>query len=92
MLQIHPDTSYYRLGKGRSGWSRQENIDVMPAATKMAGVQMRLESAGYRELHWHVAAEWSIVLNGSCRIQVGCTILCVQLPYKSYLWFDAYRQ
>lgn len=42
----------------------------MPDATKMAGVDMRLEPAGYRELHWHVAAEWSIVLNGSCRIQV----------------------
>ena len=43
---------------------------MMPDATKMAGVDMRLEPAGYRELHWHVAAEWSIVLNGSCRIQV----------------------
>lgn len=36
----------------------------------MAGVDMRLEPAGYRELHWHVASEWSLVLNGSCRIQV----------------------
>ncbi|OKL58566.1 hypothetical protein UA08_06062 [Talaromyces atroroseus] len=57
------------LGKERSGWSREENTNVMPAATKMAGVNMRLEAAGYRELHWHVAAEWAIVLNGSCRIQ-----------------------
>lgn len=43
----------------------------MPAATEMAGVDMRLEPGGYRELHWHVAAEWSLVLNGSCRIQVS---------------------
>jgi hypothetical protein len=43
----------------------------MPDATLMAGVDMRLEPAGYRELHWHVAAEWSLVLNGSCRIQVS---------------------
>jgi hypothetical protein len=42
----------------------------MPDAILMAGVDMRLEPAGYRELHWHVAAEWSLVLNGSCRIQV----------------------
>lgn len=42
----------------------------MPDATQMAGVDMRLEPAGYRELHWHVAGEWSLVLNGSCRIQV----------------------
>ncbi|KAG0154621.1 hypothetical protein PDIDSM_189 [Penicillium digitatum] len=41
----------------------------MPDATLMAGVDMRLAPAGYRELHWHVAAEWSLVLNGSCRIQ-----------------------
>ncbi|QGA18862.1 hypothetical protein EYB26_006547 [Talaromyces marneffei] len=57
------------LGKGKSGWSRQQNINVLPAATEMAGVNMRLEAAGYRELHWHVAAEWALVLNGSCRIQ-----------------------
>lgn len=42
----------------------------MPAATEMAGVDMRLEAGAYRELHWHVASEWSLVLNGSCRIQV----------------------
>lgn len=42
----------------------------MPDATAMAGVDMRLEPGAYRELHWHVASEWSLVLNGSCRIQV----------------------
>jgi oxalate decarboxylase/phosphoglucose isomerase-like protein (cupin superfamily) len=42
----------------------------MPAASAMAGVNMRLEAGAYRELHWHVASEWSLVLNGSCRIQV----------------------
>lgn len=58
-----------RYGKENSGWARQENTVVMPAATKMAGVDMRLEAGAYRELHWHVAGEWSLVLNGSCRIQ-----------------------
>ncbi|KAE8155228.1 RmlC-like cupin domain-containing protein [Aspergillus avenaceus] len=58
-----------RYGKDSSGWARQENTVVMPDATKMAGVDMRLEAGAYRELHWHVAAEWSLVLNGSCRIQ-----------------------
>ncbi|EAW14256.1 putative oxalate decarboxylase [Aspergillus clavatus NRRL 1] len=52
-----------------AGWARQENTNVMPDATLMAGVDMRLEPGAYRELHWHVAAEWSLVLNGSCRIQ-----------------------
>lgn len=58
-----------RFGKDGSGWARQENTVVMPDATRMAGVDMRLEAGAYRELHWHVASEWSLVLNGSCRIQ-----------------------
>ena len=35
----------------------------------MAGVDMRLAPHGYRELHWHKAAEWSLILHGSCRVQ-----------------------
>ncbi|EPS31434.1 hypothetical protein PDE_06389 [Penicillium oxalicum 114-2] len=61
--------SHNRLGLDNAGWARQENTVVMPDATDMAGVDMRLEPAAYRELHWHVAAEWSLVLNGSCRVQ-----------------------
>ena len=51
----------------------------MPDATAMAGVNMRLEPGAYRELHWHVAAEWSLVLNGSCRIQVCFPVLSSML-------------
>jgi hypothetical protein len=29
--------SHAKLGSGTAGWSRQENVQVMPAATKMAG-------------------------------------------------------
>lgn len=54
----------------------------MPDATLMAGVDMRLAPAGYRELHWHVAAEWSLVLNGSCRIQV-LALAYLELTTKS---------
>lgn len=61
--------SHMKLGLDRAGWSRQQNIDNIPAATEMAGVDMRLEEGGYRELHWHKAAEWSYVLNGSVRIE-----------------------
>ncbi|GCB27764.1 oxalate decarboxylase OxdC [Aspergillus awamori] len=61
--------SHNRLGLNESGWARQENEVVMPGATDMAGVDMRLEAGAYRELHWHVASEWSLVLNGSCRIE-----------------------
>ena len=34
----------------------------------IAGVNMRLNSGGVRELHWHKAAEWSYMLYGTARI------------------------
>lgn len=34
----------------------------------MAGVDMRLEPNAYRELHWHKASEWSLMLKGSVRL------------------------
>lgn len=58
-----------RLGQSGAGWSRQQNVGVLPVATAMAGVDMRLEPGAYRELHWHKAAEWALVLNGTVRIQ-----------------------
>jgi oxalate decarboxylase family bicupin protein len=62
--------SHRKLGLDRAGWSRQQNEDNIPAATAMAGVDMRLEEGAYRELHWHKAGEWSYILNGSARVQV----------------------
>jgi oxalate decarboxylase family bicupin protein len=61
--------SHAKLGLNRAGWSRQQNVDNIPQATEMAGVDMRLEEGGYRELHWHKAAEWSYILSGSVRVQ-----------------------
>ena len=34
----------------------------------IAGVEMRLTAGGVRELHWHVEAEWAIMLYGNARI------------------------
>lgn len=34
----------------------------------MAGVDMRLAPGAYRELHWHTANEWSLMLKGSVRL------------------------
>ena len=34
----------------------------------MAGVDMRLEPHSYRELHWHTASEWSLILSGNVRV------------------------
>src|ERR1700693_5901734 len=40
----------------------------LPISKTMAGVEMRLISGGIRELHWHVASEWALMLYGSARI------------------------
>ncbi|KAI1074602.1 Bicupin, oxalate decarboxylase/oxidase [Whalleya microplaca] len=61
--------SYNLFGVGHeSGWARQQNQDVLPVATAMAGVDMRLAPNAYRELHWHTSAEWALVLKGSVRV------------------------
>jgi oxalate decarboxylase len=50
------------------GWTRQVTVRELPIATTLAGVEMRLTAGGVRELHWHVEAEWAIMLYGSARI------------------------
>jgi oxalate decarboxylase len=50
------------------GWSRQITQTELPIATTIAGVNMRLDPGGVRELHWHKEAEWSFVLAGNARI------------------------
>jgi len=50
------------------GWSREVTVRELPVSKTMAGVNMRLTAGGVRELHWHTAAEWSIMLYGTARI------------------------
>jgi oxalate decarboxylase len=50
------------------GWSRQLNVDDFPISKDIAGVNMRLTAGGVRELHWHAADEWSLMLSGNCRL------------------------
>src|SRR5579864_4133985 len=45
--------------------SRSESY---PYQKLWSGVDMRLTAGGVRELHWHTAAEWAIMLYGSARI------------------------
>ena len=40
----------------------------LPIAKTLAGVEMRLTAGGVRELHWHLPAEWAIMLYGHARI------------------------
>ncbi len=50
------------------GWSHEVTIRELPISTALAGVLMRLTAGGIRELHWHAAAEWAIMLSGTARI------------------------
>src|SRR3954468_12307823 len=50
------------------GWSREVTVRELPVSKSMAGVNMRLTPGGVRELHWHTAAEWAIMLYGTARI------------------------
>ena len=50
------------------GWSREVTVRELPVSKSMAGVNMRLTAGGVRELHWHTASEWAIMLYGTARI------------------------
>jgi oxalate decarboxylase len=58
--------AHNRLQEG--GWARQVTVRELPIATTLAGVNMRLNPGGVREMHWHKEAEWAYMLNGRARI------------------------
>jgi len=57
-----------RVEKG--GWTHQVTQRELPSSKDLAGVNMRLESGSFRELHWHTADEWAFMLYGSARVSV----------------------
>jgi oxalate decarboxylase len=58
--------AHKRLHEG--GWSREVTVRELEIAKTLAGVDMRLTAGGIRELHWHAAAEWALMLYGNARI------------------------
>jgi oxalate decarboxylase len=64
-------------------------VRELAVSKSLAGVNMRLTAGGVRELHWHSAGEWAIMLYGSARITA------IDLEGKSFvadtnkydLWF-----
>jgi oxalate decarboxylase len=58
--------SHKRMQEG--GWSREVTLRELPVSKSLAGVNMRLTAGGIRELHWHTAAEWALMLYGNARI------------------------
>ncbi|WP_421992130.1 cupin domain-containing protein [Roseococcus sp.] len=50
------------------GWTRQVTARELGISKPIAGVNMRLNAGGVRELHWHKQAEWAFMLYGTARI------------------------
>jgi oxalate decarboxylase len=65
-LKFSFSTARNRLAPG--GWAREVTARELPIATTLAGVNMRLQPGGVRELHWHKEAEWGYLLAGSARV------------------------
>ena len=65
-LRFSFSDSHVRLEPG--GWTRQVTVRELGVSRNIAGVNMRLNAGGVRELHWHKAAEWAYMLYGTARI------------------------
>lgn len=65
-LRFSFSDSHMRQESG--GWTRQVTERELGISKGIAGVNMRLNAGGVRELHWHKEAEWAYMLYGSARI------------------------
>jgi oxalate decarboxylase len=65
-LRFSFSDAHMRLESG--GWTRQVTRRELGISTTIAGVDMRLNAGGVRELHWHKEAEWAYMLYGTARI------------------------
>ena len=56
---------------GEGGSAQEATVEEFPVSQSIAGVLMRLNPGGFRELHWHsIAAEWAFILEGKVRTTV----------------------
>ena len=62
------DLAHKRIQEG--GWTHQVTHRELPSSKDLAGVNMRLTAGSFRELHWHTADEWAIMLEGNARVSV----------------------
>jgi hypothetical protein len=65
------DDFMFDIEKDGKGWTdpggsaKEASVAEFPLSQSIAGVSMRLNPSGFRELHWHaIAAEWAYVLEG----------------------------
>ncbi len=62
------DLTKRRVQEG--GWTHQVTQRELPSSKELAGVNMRLTKGSFRELHWHTADEWAIMLYGNARVTI----------------------
>src|SRR5207245_10900527 len=62
------DLARKRIEEG--GWTHQVTQRELPPSTDLTGVNMRLTRGSFRELHWHTADEWAIMLYGYAGVTV----------------------
>jgi oxalate decarboxylase len=56
---------------GKGGSAKEQTVKQLPVSNSIAGVSMRLQPGGLREMHWHaIAAEWAYVVKGNVRTTV----------------------
>ena len=60
------DLAKKRLQGG--GWTHQVTARELPTSKELAGVNMRLTSGSFRELHWHTSDEWAYMITGQARV------------------------
>jgi oxalate decarboxylase len=60
------DLTHKRILEG--GQTHQVTQRELPSSKDIAGVNMRLTAGSFRELHWHTADEWAIMLDGNARV------------------------
>lgn len=57
--------------RGEGGSATEATVEEFPLSQSIAGVSMRLNPGGFRELHWHaIAGEWAYILAGRVRTTV----------------------
>src|SRR5580692_4951257 len=81
------DLARKRVEEG--GWTHQVTQRELPPSTELTGVNMRLTRGSFRELHWHTADEWAVMLKGNARVTVlnpDGTIFIDDVS-KGDLWF-----
>jgi oxalate decarboxylase len=62
------ELTHRRIQEG--GWTHQVTTRELAVSKDIAGVNMRLTKGSFRELHWHLADEWAIMLSGKARVTV----------------------